>query len=177
MAFDTSVISTYFSTHALNFYQAFLIFLIGFIAIKIILFILNTWFDKVDFDRTIEIFISRVVKIFLWGILFIVIVDNLGFDVAGFVAGLGVMGIVIGFATKDIFSNIAAGLFIMFYKPFRICDEVNAGGVKGTVKKVYLSCCIFNSENEEWIMIPNTKIWGNTITNYSRSKNNKMKKK
>jgi len=125
--------------------------------------------SQVNYDETLEKLIKNSTGAFLWIILIIFIMSNLGFNVTGFVAGLGITGIIIGFATKDIFSNFAAGLLILFSRPFRVGSNITSGGVTGDVKEINLSYCVISNENAK-IIIPNTKIWGGSII-----KNKKIK--
>jgi len=93
------------------------------------------------------------------------------------VAGLGVMGFIVGFATKDIFANLAAGLMIMGTRPFKVDDHVLVAGIKGTVKEINMSCCIIIGEDSTYITIPNVKIWGTPIKNFSRLKRYPLRRK
>ena len=86
----------------------------------------------------------------------------------GFIAGLGALGFIIGFATKDIFSNFAAGILLLIYKPFKVGDKVEIIGLKGIINEINLSACILLTEKNEWTLLPNSKIWGNPIKNFSK---------
>ena len=82
--------------------------------------------------------------------------------------GLGVMGFVVGFAVKDVLSNLAAGLFLLVKRPFNIGEVINVAGVKGSVKEMTLSSCVLITDDQQFVTIPNAKIWGNAIRNMSR---------
>ncbi len=71
------------------------------------------FFDRVEYDRTLEILIQKTIRVFLWIVVLILALANAGFDVSGFIAGLGVMGFIVGFAVKDVLSNLAAGVFLL----------------------------------------------------------------
>ena len=147
---------------------------LGYFVIKIITKIITKFFDKVDFDRGVETFIENAVKVILWIVLLIVILANLGVNVSGLVAGLGIMGFVVGFALKDTLGNLASGIFILFYKPFNVHDFVKVGGVKGEVLKIGIAACELRSPDKVKITIPNNKIWGDVIENYTGNKIRKM---
>lgn len=146
----------------------------GYIAIKILTKIITKFFDKVDFDRGVETFIENAVKVILWMVLLIVILANMGINVSGLVAGLGIMGFIIGFALKDTLGNLASGVFILFYKPFGVNDFVKVGGIKGTVLRIGIAACEFKSPDGVKITIPNNKIWGDVIENLTGNKVRKM---
>ncbi|MCZ6758838.1 MAG: mechanosensitive ion channel, partial [Gemmatimonadetes bacterium] len=99
------------------------------------------FFDRVEYDRTLEILIQKTLRIFLWIVVFILALANAGFDVSGFIAGLGVMGFIVGFAVKDVLSNLAAGVFLLVKRPFKVGENVDVAGVKGKVEEMTLSSC------------------------------------
>ncbi len=151
-------------------------FIAGHIVIKLINKWVSKFFDKIDFDRTIELFVMKMIKIILWPIWIMIILSRQGVDVTAFVAGLSIMGFVIGFATKDTLSNLVSGMFILINKPFRVGEDVEIVKIKGKVKEMSISTCIVVTENNDYVTIPNSKIWGNPIINFSRLKKTKKKK-
>lgn len=126
------------------------------------------FFDRVEYDRTLEILIQKTISVFLWIIVLILALANAGFDVSGFIAGLGVMGFIVGFAVKDVLSNLAAGVFLLVKRPFRVGEVVDVAGVKGKVEEMTLSSCLIITEEQHHVTAPNAKIWGNAIRNLSR---------
>lgn len=147
---------------------------VGYFVIKIIRKAVAKFFDKVNFDRALETFIENIIGFVFWVILFVIILANLGVDVSGLIAGLGIMGFIVGFALKDTLGNLASGMFILFHKPFKVGDWVNIGGVVGGVEKVGIAACTLNSPDNVKITIPNSKIWGDTIQNYTGNKIRKI---
>ena len=91
-----------------------IIVVIGYFVIKIITRLVSKFFDKVDFDRAMETFIENLTKVVLWMVLIVIILSNIGVDVSGLIAGLGIMGFIVGFALKDTLGNLASGVFILF---------------------------------------------------------------
>ncbi|MBU90008.1 mechanosensitive ion channel protein MscS [Candidatus Woesearchaeota archaeon] len=151
-----------------------IILIIGYIAIRILVRLIDKFFEKADFDRGIETFIENIVKVGLWIILIVVLLSNLGINVAGLIAGLGIAGLVIGFALQDTLSNLASGVFILFHKPFKVGDWVNIGGVVGGVERIGIAACILKSPDNIKITIPNSKIWGDVIQNYTGNPTRKI---
>ena len=158
----------YLAQHYIQWALAALVVVIGYIIIRVVDLNLGRFFDRVEFDRTLELLLQRTLKVFLWLILITLVAGNLGFNVSGFIAGLGVAGFVVGFAVKDVLSNLAAGTFILIKRPFIVGERVNIVGIVGEVTEVNLSCCLVFSDDEETVTIPNSKIWGNPIRNLSR---------
>jgi len=165
-----SLIGKYFSLYSSKILYAFIFLIVGGIIIKILSFLLHHFFEKKDFDPTVEIFLERIFRVFLWILLILVIFSNLGVNITAFLAGLGIIGFIVGFATKDIFSNLAAGLLIMSARPFKVNDHVQVAGIKGIIKEVNMSFCIVVDEDNTYVTIPNVKIWGTPIKNFTRLK-------
>lgn len=95
----------------------------------------------------------------------IIALSQLGIEIGPLLAGMGVMGFVVGFALQDSLSNFASGIMILVYRPFDVGDVVEAGGVMGKVNDMSLvSTTILTFDNQE-LVVPNTKIWGNIIRN------------
>lgn len=144
------------------------IVVLGHFAIRITNKYVSRFFDRVDYDRTLELLLIRTINVFLWIVVFIIALANVGFDVSGFIAGLGVMGFIVGFAVKDVLSNLASGLFLLVKRPFNINEVIEVAGVKGRVEEMTLSSCLVITEDQQYVTIPNSKIWGNPIRNLSR---------
>lgn len=144
-----------------------IIIVVGYFVIKLIRKAIAKFFDKVNFDRALETFMENIAGFVLWAILLVIILSNLGIDVSGLIAGLGIMGFIVGFALKDTLGNLASGFFILFHKPFKVHDWVKIGGVIGEVKHVGVAACTLKSPDGVKITIPNSKIWGDTIQNYT----------
>ncbi|MBY6095363.1 mechanosensitive ion channel family protein [Ferrimonas balearica] len=90
---------------------------------------------------------------------------QVGLDLTPVLTGLGVAGIVIGFALQDTLSNFASGMMILIYRPFDVGDYVEAGGVAGKVGKMSLVNTTIRTFDNQVFMVPNAKIWGETIKN------------
>lgn len=91
--------------------------------------------------------------------------SNIGVQIGPLLAGLGIMGFVIGFALQDTLSNFASGMMILIYRPYDVGDEIKTTGVNGKVSKMNLvSTTIYTSENHQ-LTVPNKKIWGDIIHN------------
>jgi small conductance mechanosensitive channel len=150
------------------------ILIVGFIIIRILVHLIDKFFDKVNFERGAETFIENIARVGLWGILIIVVLSNLGVDVSGLIAGLGIMGFIVGFALKDTLGNLASGVFILFHKPFKVGDWIKVGGVVGGVERVGIAACVLKSPDNVKITIPNSKIWGDVIQNFHGNPTRKL---
>ena len=99
----------------------------------------------------------------IFGLLFAL--AQVGLDLTPVLTGLGVAGIVIGFALQDTLSNFASGMMILIYRPFDVGDFVEAGGVAGKVGKMSLVNTTIRTFDNQVFLVPNAKIWGETIKN------------
>ena len=91
--------------------------------------------------------------------------SQLGLDLGPLLAGFGVVGFILGFAMQDSLSNFASGLMILFYRPYDVGDLVDISGVFGKVENMSLvSTSILTLDNQK-LVVPNSKIWGDVIKN------------
>ncbi len=111
--------------------------------------------------------IRLFVTIALFAIAIIVILDNLGVNVTGLVAGLGIGGIAIGLAAQGIFSDLFAALSIIFDRPFRRGDTITFGTTTGTVEQIGLKTTRVRSLNGEQVVISNTKLLEQQLQNWA----------
>lgn len=123
--------------------------------------------SKVDFSQLLKDFLSSIAHKLVMIIGFMIALSQLGIEIAPLLAGMGIMGFVVGFALQDTLSNFASGLMILVYRPFDIGDLVDVATTFGEVKQMNLvSTTILTIDNKR-LIIPNSKIWGDIITNVS----------
>ena len=106
--------------------------------------------------------------VFLVGLL--VALAQVGVSVAPMIAGLGVVGFIVGFALQDTLSNFASGAMILAYRPFDTGDFISAADAEGTVLKMNLVNTTIVTVENKVLIIPNSKIWGGVIMNVTGQK-------
>jgi len=106
--------------------------------------------------------------VFLVGLL--VALAQVGVSVAPMIAGLGVVGFIVGFALQDTLSNFASGAMILAYRPFDTGDFISAADAEGTVLKMNLVTTTIVTIENKVLIIPNSKIWGGVIMNVTGQK-------
>ncbi len=90
---------------------------------------------------------------------------QVGISLGPLLAGMGLVGFVVGFALQDTLSNFAAGMLILIYRPFDVDDFIEAGGVSGMVSEMSLVNTTILTFDNQTIIVPNGKIWGDIIKN------------
>lgn len=91
--------------------------------------------------------------------------SQVGISLAPMLAGLGVAGFIVGFALQDTLGNFAAGAMILIYRPFDVDDFVEVTGASGLVKKMNLVSTTIVTFDNQTLVVPNSKIWGDVIKN------------
>ncbi|QFU24601.1 mechanosensitive ion channel family protein [Shewanella eurypsychrophilus] len=121
--------------------------------------------SKLKFSKLLQdFFISLSGKaVFTIGLL--IALSQLGFELGPLLAGFGVAGVIIGFALQDTLSNFASGMMILIYRPYDVGDLINAAGVTGKVSHMSLVSTTIKTLDNQRLIIPNNKIWGDTINN------------
>ena len=92
---------------------------------------------------------------------------QLGIDVGAALAGLGVVGLTIGFAAKDTFSNIMAGFLIFWDKPFHAGDWISIGDKEGKVAQITMRTTRVMTRRNIWVIIPNETVINQVMMNHS----------
>ena len=109
--------------------------------------------------------VVSIVRNFIIVLGILVALSQVGISLGPLLAGLGVVGFVIGFSLQDTLSNFAAGMMILIYRPFDVGDLIEAGGVSGTVNHMSLVNTTVLTLDNQTILIPNNKIWGDVVKN------------
>lgn len=119
-------------------------------------------------DITLFNFLGNIVRyaVLVFAVLFVL--NTFGVQTTSFVALIGAAGLAIGLALQGTLSNVAAGVMIVFFRPIGVGDFVEVGGKMGTVKDITLNFVELASIENVQIIIPNSQVWGNVITNYSQ---------
>ena len=143
------------------------ILLVAWIVARIVANIVSKVLDRSGqkISNLLKDFIVNAVRrvIFLFGL--VMALGALGVNVGPLLAGIGVLGFVIGFALQDTLANFASGFMILLNRPYDIGDLVEIDGQQGIVSSMTLVSTTINTLDNQKIVIPNGKIWGGTIKN------------
>jgi len=120
-----------------------------------------------------DFFITLTGRVIL-GVGLVIAAAQIGIQVAPVLAGLGIVGFVLGFALQETLSNFAAGMMILMYRPFDIGDLIEAAGVTGTVRAMTLVSTSVLTDDNQMLIVPNNKIWGGVIRNITHQKTRRV---
>jgi small conductance mechanosensitive channel len=124
---------------------------------------------RLDPSPLLKQFATNVTRKSIILVSFVIGLGNLGIDTGALVAGLGVSGLVLGFALKDTLSNFASGGLILLYRPFDVGHFVEISGTTGVVRDLTLVSTILTTPDNKVVTLPNSSVWGKSITNFSAS--------
>lgn len=118
-------------------------------------------------DETLTSFLSKLIHAGLAAFVIIAALSRVGIQTASFVAVLAAAGLAVGLALQGSLANFAAGVLIMLFRPYKLGDWVEAGGVSGSVKDISIFSTVLATGDNKKIIVPNSQMTGGSITNYS----------
>ncbi len=155
-------------SYAVNIVAAIAIIVIGMIVARIISNAVNRVMRARHIDATVADFLSALVRYGVIAFTLIAALGRVGVQTASVIAVLGAAGLAIGLALQGSLSNLAAGVLLVTFRPFRSGEYVDLGGVAGTVLQVQIFSTTLRSADGRMVVIPNGKIIANNIINFSR---------
>ncbi len=118
-------------------------------------------------DKTLAYFATNLGYVAFMAFVVIAALSKLGIQTASFIAVIGAAGLAIGFALQGSLSNFASGVLLIIYKPFKVGDYIEGGGISGSVEEVTIFTTELKSPDNKKIIVPNAKITSDSIINYS----------
>ncbi|NNE84499.1 MAG: mechanosensitive ion channel [Alphaproteobacteria bacterium] len=118
-------------------------------------------------DDTLVGFLGSLVKYAVVAFTVIAVLQQFGVEATSLVAIFGAAGLAIGLALQGTLSNVAAGVMLLLFRPFKVGDVIDAGGHMGSVKAIALFTTEMATPDNVQIIIPNSAIWGTAIKNFS----------
>ncbi len=120
-------------------------------------------------DATLKSFLGALTRYTITTVSIITIIGLFGVPMASFIAVMGAAGLAIGLALQGTLSNVASGVMLLILRPFNVGDYITFGDMGGTVKSLSLFGTELAAADNVYIFAPNSAIWGQSITNYSRN--------
>ncbi len=118
-------------------------------------------------DEMLAGFLSTFAKYIIIAVTVLAVLNKFGVETTSLIAVLGAAGLAIGLALQGTLSNVAAGVMLMFLRPFKVGHFVEVGGQAGTIKGVSLFTTEMATVDNVKIIMPNSQVWGSAIKNFS----------
>jgi small conductance mechanosensitive channel len=160
-------LTVFITTYGLKIIGAILILILGRIAAGIGRRIVEKALEKSRTDPAVISFVGNLTYFLILIFAVLAALAKFGIQTASFVAILGAAGFAIGFALQGSLANFAAGVLILVLRPFKVGDYIDSAGVAGSVREIQLFTTVLATPDNIKIMVPNGKIFGDTIKNIS----------
>lgn len=158
---------TILTTFGFKVVAALLIFFIGRWIAKMIQNGLEKGMLKAHVDPVLVTFTVNMAYAAVMVFVVLAALGQLGVQTTSFIAVLGAAGLAVGLALQGSLSNFASGVMMIIFRPFKIGDYVEGGGVSGTVKAIQIFTTTLTTPDNKRVIVPNSKMMGDNITNYS----------
>ena len=146
---------------------ALLVFMLGRLLIKFLNHLVAKMLDRRHIDVGVQSFLRSAVNILLITLLIVSTIGALGVNTTSFAALLASAGVAIGVALSGNLQNIAGGMIILIFKPYRVGDWIEAQGVSGSVVEIQLFHSILRTADHQIVYVPNGSMSTSVVTNYS----------
>jgi len=144
-----------------------IILIVSHVLINVLFYIINKFSVKVDLEKTLEYLTKDLVKYLIYIIALILVLETLGMDVSGIFISLGIIGIAIGFASRDVISNFMSGIFLLADKTVKVGEVIDVGNVKGKVKKLGFRTTTLVTSDNLIVTVPNSVLSKSPYTNHT----------
>ncbi len=147
---------------------AIIILIAGFFVARWVGRVLQRWLGSIDLEPPVRMLFLRGTRVLVLGLFVIIALQNLGVELLPLIAGISVAGAAVALAMQGVLGNLAAGLTIIFTKPFRVGEYVAMVGVEGRVESIELFATVLSHPDKSKVVIPNRKIVGEILHNYGK---------
>lgn len=146
---------------------AILIFVVGRYLIKFINKMIGRMMERKKVEPTIQSFLKSFINVLLTILLIITTVSALGVNTTSFAALLASAGVAVGMALSGNLQNLAGGIILLLFKPYKVGDYIEAQGVSGTVKEIQIFHTIILTVDNKQVYVPNGALSSGSVINYS----------
>lgn len=157
----------WFFSQAGNILLALIIFLVGRYIIRWIKNVAVRVMTRANYDTAAMGFVSQIINYVLLVGLLLVCLNQVGVPTTSFVAAFGAFGLGIGLALQNNLANLASGLLILIFKPFRAGHYIEVGDIIGSVTSIQFMNTIITTKDQKRVYIPNSILTSQSVTNYS----------
>jgi small conductance mechanosensitive channel len=146
--------------------SAALVLVVGYFVTRWVARLVARGLKRFDLEPPVRELLGRAVNVLVFGLFVLMALQNLGIELLPLIAGLGIAGAGVALAMQGVLGNVAAGLTIIFTRPFRVGEYISITGVEGEVCAVTLFSTVLRHADLSTIVIPNRKIVGEILHNY-----------
>ncbi|MBO4868693.1 MAG: mechanosensitive ion channel [Clostridia bacterium] len=155
------------STYGGKLLLAVAVLIVGLIVIKLLNKCVAKMLKKSKFDGTVKSVIRNAVKIFLYLVLIIGIIEILGVSMSSVVAVIASCGLAVGLALQGALGNLAGGIMILIFKPFKVGDFIESTGAEGWVRDISIFYTTIMTMDNKQIFVPNGDLMNANVTNFT----------
>jgi len=156
------------TTYGLNVIGAIIILLVGRILAGWAQAAVDRWLRRSEkFDETLRDYFPKTARYLVLIFTFVAVLSQFGIETTSLIAILGASSLAIGLALQGTLSNVAAGVMLLTFRPFKVGDYVEAAGIAGTVQSINVFITELATPDNVQILAPNSQVWGATVKNYS----------
>ncbi len=119
-------------------------------------------------ELTLARFLASLARYMVLTVVVLAALSQFGVQTASLIAIFGAAGLAVGLALQGTLSNVAAGVMLLAFRPYRVGDRIEAGGTVGKVEAIDLFVTDIRTDDNIQVLVPNGKIWGDKVTNHSK---------
>ena len=146
---------------------AILVFIIGCVIVRAVKKAVTKRTEKSKLDKTVQNFLNNAVAVLLYAILIITVIGILGIPMSSVIAVLASCGLAVGLSLQGALTNLAGGIMLLIFKPFRVGDYIEATGAEGFVRDISLFYTSVTTIDNKRITVPNGSLMNANVTNFS----------
>ncbi|PCI73889.1 MAG: mechanosensitive ion channel protein MscS [SAR86 cluster bacterium] len=167
MEFNTAELTAMAIPYGIKFVSALFTLVVGLMIANMLVSLTKKLLTKSAVDRSLTSFLGSMVAILLKVMVYITSLSVLGVEMTSFVAIIGAAGLAVGLALSGTLQNFAGGVMILFFKPYKVGDFIEAQGYTGSVKEIQIFVTILTTTDNKTVLIPNGPLATSSMINYS----------
>jgi len=167
MNFNTADLTAMAVPYGIKLITALVVLVIGLFIANMLVSLTKKLLEKSAVDPSLTSFLGSMVAILLKIMVYITALGMLGVEMTSFIAILGAAGLAVGLALSGTLQNFAGGVMILFFKPYKVGDVIEAQGYIGSVKEIQIFVTILTTPDNKTVIIPNGPLATDSMINYS----------
>jgi small conductance mechanosensitive channel len=153
---------------------ALVVFIVGRMIANLLVKAVLSMMGKAKVEPILTDFVGTVLGALLLVLVIVISLSQLGLDTTSLITLLGAAGLAVGLALKDSLSHFAAGVMLIVFRPFKLGDYVEVGGVAGSVDRITIFSTRMKTPDNRVVTVPNANVFGNTMVNYSEESTRRL---